>query len=72
EGMKGLLTRRDMGVKIAKGTVENTCSNWNELGDSTPPLFPHALLTKHPKYISLLFIQHRNLKDEILRIDELA
>ncbi|CAN7494274.1 hypothetical protein LJR153_003435 [Paenibacillus sp. LjRoot153] len=38
-----------MGVKIAKGTVENTCSIWNELGESTPPLFPHAFLTTNPK-----------------------
>jgi len=27
-----------MGVKIAKGTVENMCSIWNVLGESTSPL----------------------------------
>jgi hypothetical protein len=45
EGMKGRLTRPDMGVKIAKGIVENTCSIWNELGEATSTSVPAHLLT---------------------------
>ncbi|CAN7746289.1 hypothetical protein [Paenibacillus sp. LjRoot56] len=61
-----------MGVKIATGNVENTCSIWNELGNSTTPLFPHAYLTKRHNTYHYLFFHHRYLVDEILRIDELA
>ena len=59
-------------MKIAKGIVENTCSNWNELGVSTPPLFPHAFLTTHPNRSRYLSFINDYLRDEILRIDEFA
>ncbi|CAN7413820.1 hypothetical protein LJR056_002616 [Paenibacillus sp. LjRoot56] len=44
-------------MKIAKGTVENTCIIWNELGELASPLFPHAFLTTDPnlsRYLSFI------------------